>query len=342
MKAPLLFATVLALAMGCGGPQTVSATGAMTALLNQSLARTTAQNRALADAQALATVGGIGFTFSKSSLGQHLDLEQPESSLPIVNSEFSPVPNGWLATVYVERSEEVAKQMSQLETVAVEASAKGENLPAAMRDAKLAALEALLRQSLGELPSGITTGAITLTDLRYRWPENLDTEEIEVTISLTGHVRVEQTKQLSEDDALQIALRLVTEQTKAGLWSEALGAVDGFLSEYPRNRRFGVLRVGIQLKLNDFENAKSSVKTAFRRCDWDQAQEALAQVEPFLGVETADEIQAIAVDAGLIAPPSVGRGPPPSTAVVEDEASDSAPTTPPKKKKKKRRRKKRR
>ncbi len=344
MREWLVVAMVLALAVGCGGPQSVSATGAMTALLNQNLARTTAQNRALADAQALATVGGIGFTFSKSALGHHFDLEQPETSLPIVNTEFSPVPDGWLATVYVERSEEVAREMSQLATLSVETTAVGENLPAAMRDAKVLALEELLRQSLGDLPKGITTGAITLTDMHYSWPEDLGSDEIEVKVSLTGAVRVDQTKKLSEDDAVQIAERLVTEQTKAGLWTEALGSVDGFLVEYPRNRRFGVLRVGIQIKLNDFETAKSTVKTAFRRCNWDEAQEALAQVEPFVGVETADEIQAIAVDAGVIAPPSVGRGPPPSTAVIDDESNDAAPDADPtkKKKKKKRRRKKRR
>ena len=40
---------------GCGGPQTVSATGAMTALLNKDLAQPPAQTRALADEQALAS-----------------------------------------------------------------------------------------------------------------------------------------------------------------------------------------------------------------------------------------------------------------------------------------------
>ncbi|MEO0813468.1 MAG: hypothetical protein AAFY60_11435, partial [Myxococcota bacterium] len=118
---------------GCGGPQTVSATGAMTALLNQDLAQTTAQNRALADAQALASVDGIGFTFSKSPLGHQLDLEQPEPNLPIANSEFRPVPNGWLAVVYVERSEQVAAEMAALDTVSVETDARDVNLPGAMR-----------------------------------------------------------------------------------------------------------------------------------------------------------------------------------------------------------------
>lgn len=325
--------TVLALCVGCAGPRTLVAPGAMTDLLNQSLAKTTAANRALSELLPLLRTEGLTFRLAITPFGRTFVVESNETSGRPSSIEYQPLHNGWLAFVTVERPTALEQEMAQLDTVTVTATAERDALPVAMRDAKSAALEMLVAAAVGD-GTGALTGTITLTEMDYTLPETTS-ETSRVSVQLTGIAKVSGREELTAEEAEAVADSLLESHAQAGQWTEALSTVEGFLTTYPDHLKYRVLLAALHVQLNDREKAEAAANTAMRKLSWEDAQNALADAEEFVGADLVDEVETMAVDGRLISPPTIG--PPPRTVVNEEPA-----TSPNRAKKKKRRRRKRR
>ncbi|MEO1303122.1 MAG: hypothetical protein AAFV36_08065 [Myxococcota bacterium] len=303
-------------------------------MLNQSVAKTTAENRALAELAPLLEMNGIRYRLSRSSLGEHLQLEQDDPDIRVEETEMRPIPDGWLAIVYAKRPPELEAKMASMLTMNVRANATAPKLPEAMRVAKDKAIKELIAKATTTSTGSVTVrGTITMAALNYTLPEEL-IDPVTVSVSLRGHVDVDTTRELSEPDALSIAESVLGQQIRDGMWSEALSSVEMFLAEYPQNLKLGVLKAGIHMELDEMDSARADLRRALKKREWNETQDTLTALEPYVGVEGADELETLAIDAGILSPPTVG--------VVADPTPKAASRPEPKKKKRRKRRRKKR
>lgn len=324
---------LLMLVSACGGPRRLTAPGAMTDMLNQSLARTTAANRALSELLPMLRLDGLKFNLAASELGKTFSVEANDTKGRPKDIEYQPIQGGWLAFVTVERPDELEAQMRQLQTVSVEATAENEKLPVAMREAKLAAVEKVVERALGAERTGIISGTVTVTELRYLLPEGPEAPST-VTVQLSGLAKVVSREALPPTGAESIADVVLDGHVRAGLWSEALVSVETFLKAYPKHLKYRVLQAALHVQMDEVKKAQSALKDSMRKVSWDDAQDALADAEPFVGPDLVDSVETLALEAGLIAPPTVGA---PPRAVIREDPSPGANR--PKKRKRRRRRK---
>lgn len=303
-------------------------------MLNQSVAKTTAENRALAELAPLLEMNGIRYRLSRSNLGEHLELEQDDPDIRVEETELRPIPDGWLAIVYAKRPPELEAKMASMLTMNVSTSATAPKLPEAMRVAKDKAMKELIAKATTANAGSVTvSGTITMAALNYTLPEELK-DPITVAVSLRGHVDVDTTEELSEAHALSIAESVLRQQIRDGMWSEALSSVETFLAEYPQNLKLGVLKAGIHMELDEMESARADLRRALKKREWNETQDTLTALEPYVGIEGADELETLAIDAGILSPPTVG-------AVADPTPKAASRPEPKKKKRRKRRRKKR-
>lgn len=303
-----VYAVILTLgATGCSTTKKrgrISSTGAVMNVRRDKHAQKIAVRRASADLTQLLTTRGVRFSLDHSAFGESLVFEQDEINVEIKQTEFTKIPNGWIATVYAQRPPELDTEMRKLIKRNVQGQAQDNELAEAMRLAKENALRELIDQYIPPRQKPFTTsGRITLASLRYALPESFE-PPFRVTVSVSGKVYAEPLQSLPEGKAAAQVASAVSTHLQANNWSEAQQSVERFLKSYPKNFRYGLLLGGIYIQLGDADNAKQALKLSVKGHNWKETVDQFAALEQFLGADGRSSLERFMVSNGIIQPPA--------------------------------------
>ncbi|MBI5508801.1 MAG: hypothetical protein HY903_08620 [Deltaproteobacteria bacterium] len=196
---------------------------------NHSVARTAAQNRAIASLQWMMAVDAVSFTYRVAGQDSALETTSVAAAGKFESTEFVPLANGWASKAVATRSQAVADAMAAMTFAMGSGEARREDPGVAMLVAQTRAVRAVLAPLAADCAEAgcKLTGTLTIKEIR---PEFFD-DGIKLTLVASAKV-VRQDAAVAEDRAAaHVASAVELAQEKR--WAQALESLDRAISETP-------------------------------------------------------------------------------------------------------------
>jgi tetratricopeptide (TPR) repeat protein len=231
-----LFLVVAAYA--CAGSDRHVVAWGLASGMNYSLARTTAENRGIANLQKMMTLDAVKFAYLACEEDSAVELVNAGGKASFDRAEYLPLANGWASKVTGMRPQAVVEAMQDLTFASATGEAHREDLGTALMVAESRAVRALLAPLAQDCsaPGCRLTGTLTF---RNWTPEFLDDG---IRLRITASIKTGAKQTLTAADRMTLHKNAVAEYGQERQWDRAFASLDKAVAAEPNEASLYALR----------------------------------------------------------------------------------------------------
>jgi len=205
---------------------------------NHALARTTAQNRAVANLQRMMALDAVSFSYRVAGTDSAVELKSVTEKGSFESTEFIPLAKGWASKATGLRPQAVADAMAGMTFVAATGEAHRDDPGLAMLVAEARAIRALLAPLAADCAAAgcKLTGTISIRDAT---PEFLE-DGVRLTINAAAKVTTKEPATPPDRAAAHTAI--ASEYGQESQWEKALAALDQALVDGQSDAKLFAMR----------------------------------------------------------------------------------------------------